>query len=221
MSARKKAPAPQALHLDEPSGGGPQQMQIDLLSARLQTIINHGREAMSPHDLKWGYSPEYIAKLLQTQILVMLRKRLEEVQAKGYAALTVTDRQRIGNPGSLALKLKGEIRALERTLGLDKEPPPLMAQNTETTTGGGSTPPEDTTKGAIATLELVMELRKTRQIIESQLRDLRKHGKSKIAALRKAEGALLDSHEDDQMKLFDLDLTVSDEVRDIIANPAV
>mgnify|MGYP005831020655 FL=1 len=135
--------------------------------------------------------------------------------------MCIRDRQRIGNPGSLALKLKGEIRALERTLGLDKEPPPLMAQNTETTTGGGSTPPEDTTKGAIATLELVMELRKTRQIIESQLRDLRKHGKSKIAALRKAEGALLDSHEDDQMKLFDLDLTVSDEVRDIIANPAV
>ena len=64
-------------------------------------------------------------------------------------------------------------------------------------------------------------MRNARQTIESQIRDLRKAAKVKVAALKKAEGVLLDQNEDGQLQLFDLDPEVSKEIQGIIDNPDI
>lgn len=69
-------------------------------------------------------------------------------------------------------------------------------------------------------MSLMLELRKTRETLESQLTEIKSQAKSKISALRASEDALLDSlEEQDQMTLFAVDPSVSDEVKKIILNP--
>jgi hypothetical protein len=68
----------------------------------------------------------------------------------------------------------------------------------------------------------MLELRKAREAIESQLTEIKSQAKSKISALRGSENALLDALEEkDQMTLFEVDPSVSDEVKSIIDDPTI
>ena len=64
----KKIPPPQAGHLDNPKGG---EGEAQLLEARIRTLEEHGVDAMSPMDIRNGYSPQSIIKLLKGQIAFM------------------------------------------------------------------------------------------------------------------------------------------------------
>ena len=77
-------------------------------------------------------------------------------------------------------------------------------------------------KNASRIIDLMLELRKARETIESQLKEIKTQAKSKISALRTSENTLLDSLEEkDQMTLFEVDPQVSEEVQEIIENPII
>tara|TARA_R110002167_G_scaffold162975_1_gene359630 strand:- start:811 stop:1065 length:255 start_codon:yes stop_codon:yes gene_type:complete len=60
----KVRPLPQASHLDDPFG----EASAQLLEARIRTLEDHGKDAMSPMDIKNGYSPFDIMRFLDAQI---------------------------------------------------------------------------------------------------------------------------------------------------------
>lgn len=78
-------------------------------------------------------------------------------------------------------------------------------------------------QGALKALKIIIEIRRARQTIESQLKDLKQLAKRKITTLKKAEGILLDQQGEDenQMILFDMDPTLDPEVRKIIDDPEI
>ena len=84
-------------------------------------------------------------------------------------------------------------------------------------------PDEPSGGGALKALKIVIEIRRARQTIESQLKDLKHVAKSKIAALKKAEGILLDREgvESEQLELFSLDPDLDPEVQKIIDEPEI
>jgi len=86
-------------------------------------------------------------------------------------------------------------------------------QETNETTGGG----------ALKALKLVIEIRRARQTIESQLKDIKSAAKSKIGALKRAEGILLDQQgeDEDQLVLFSMDPDLDPEVQKIIDEPEI
>ena len=93
--------------------------------------------------------------------------------------------------------------------------PPMSGINEQKTPSG------DIEKGQ-KIINLMLELRKARETIESQLKEVKSQAKSKISALRTSENALLDSLEEkDQMTLFEVDPTISEEVQNIIENPII
>ena len=77
--------------------------------------------------------------------------------------------------------------------------------------------------GAMDTLKLIVDLRRARQTIESQLKDIKQQAKTKINALKHAEGALLDAGDEDenQLKLFELKPQIDPEVQKIIDVPEI
>ena len=76
--------------------------------------------------------------------------------------------------------------------------------------------------GALKALKLVIEIRRARQTIESQLKDIKNAAKSKIGALKRAEGILLDQQgDDDQLILFTIDPDLDPEVQKIIDQPEI
>ena len=218
MTAKKTPPPPQALYMDNVPGGDP---EIQLLYARLATYKMDGEKAMSPHDLRNGYSPKSIIRMMTRQLLVMLKAK--------ESALEEDDewRDHLGTWRPPYL-LRDEIAHLERQLETMKNPAqndprhPLMDES-KATTGGGVTDPEPEKENAkaIRILELCSEMRNARQTIESQIRDLRKAAKVKVNTLKNAEAVLLDQNEDGQLQLFDLDPEVSKEIQGIIDNPDI
>ena len=180
-----------------------------------------GEKAMSPHDLRNGYSPKSIIRMMTRQLLVMLKAKQDTLEDDDEW------RDHLGTWRPPYL-LRDEIAHLERQLETMKNPTqndprhPLMDES-KATTGGGVTDPEPEKENAkaIRILELCSEMRNARQTIESQIRDLRKAAKVKVAALKKAEGVLLDQNEDGQLQLFDLDPEVSKEIQGIIDNPDI
>ena len=77
MTAKKTPPPPQALYLDNVPGGDP---EIQLLYARLATYKMDGEKAMSPHDLRNGYSPKSIIRMMTRQLLVMLKAKQDTLE---------------------------------------------------------------------------------------------------------------------------------------------
>ena len=55
-----------ATHLD--NADHPTHLEVNLLKARLATIQKDGTKAMSEHDIRNGYKPQGIARLLRSQI---------------------------------------------------------------------------------------------------------------------------------------------------------
>ena len=215
MSRKKTPPPPQALYLDNVPGGD---QEIALLTARLGTYKLDGEKAMSPHDIRNGYTPGCIIRMISRQLLHLL----EIKQAALEDGAEWRDHLGSWRPPYLLrdeiARLKREVERMRNNTDTDsmKEP--------ESTTGEGATSSEpiklDNAK-AMRILELCSEMRHARQTIESQIRDLRKEAKSKVSALKKAEAALLDQNEDGQLQLFELAPDVSTEVRGIIENPEV
>jgi len=218
MTAKKTPPPPQALYMDNVPGGDP---EIQLLYARLGTYKMDGEKAMSPHDLRNGYTPKSIIRMLTRQLLVMLKAKQDTLEDDDRWK----DHLGTWRPPYL---LRDEIAHLERQLETMKNPAqndprhPIM-EETEPTTGGGVTDPEPEKENAkaIRILELCSEMRNARQTIESQIRDLRKAAKVKVNTLKNAEAVLLDQNEDGQLQLFDLDPEVSKEIQGIIDNPDI
>ena len=204
--------------MDNVPGGDP---EIQLLYARLATYKMDGEAAMSPHDLRNGYTPKSIIRMMTRQLVVMLKAKQDTLEDDDEW------RDHLGTWRPPYL-LRDEIAHLERQLETMKNPAqndprhPLMDES-KATTGGGVTDPEPEKENAkaIRILELCSEMRNARQTIESQIRDLRKAAKVKVAALKKAEGVLLDQNEDGQLQLFDLDPEVSKEIQGIIDNPDI
>ena len=100
----------------------------------------------------------------------------------------------------------------------------MDAENNPTPSGGSET--KNTSGGDVQKaqriIDLMLELRKAREAIESQLTEIKSQAKSKISALRGSENALLDALEEkDQMTLFEVDPSVSDEVKSIIDDPSI
>ena len=77
--------------------------------------------------------------------------------------------------------------------------------------------------GALKALKLVIEIRRARQTIESQLKDIKHMAKSKIGALKRAEAILLDQQgeDEDQLILFSMDPDLDPEVQKIIDEPEI
>jgi len=218
MTAKKTPPPPQALYMDNVPGGDP---EIQLLYARLGTYKMDGEAAMSPHDLRNGYTPKSIIRMMTRQLLVMLKAKQDTLEDDDEW------RDHLGTWRPPYL-LRDEIAHLERQLETMKNPTqndprhPLMDES-KATTGGGVTDPEPEKENAkaIRILELCSEMRNARQTIESQIRDLRKAAKVKVNTLKNAEAVLLDQNEDGQLQLFDLDPEVSKEIQGIIDNPDI
>jgi len=203
-----KTPPPQALHLDnDPPGEG----DLMLLHSRMMTLKRHGIEAMSPHDIRNGYKPSDIIRLILGQTLYHYRTLEQEMKEKGLKEW----RDLLGT-WRPAYMLEEEIRRLE------KERSNLNETMTEDVNQAGGTPPPHEPKDeATKILDLCISIRQAKQTIASQLRDLRKEAKQKINALSKAETALLDTVDEKQTYLFDLDPAVTEEVNAIISNPEI
>ena len=75
-------PLPQACHLDNPGG----EAEALLLEARIKTLEQNGSEAMSPHDLKNGYTPAGIIRLLRGQIDFLRDNTPDAIHAKANLA---------------------------------------------------------------------------------------------------------------------------------------
>lgn len=76
-------PLPQAGHLDNTQGG---EAEARLLEARIKTLEQHGKEAMSPHDIRNGYTPEGVVRLLRGQIAYLRDNSPEAIHQKANIA---------------------------------------------------------------------------------------------------------------------------------------
>jgi len=177
----------------------------------MMTLKKHGIEAMSPHDIRNGYKPSDIIRLILGQTLYHYRTLEQEMKEKGLKEW----RDLLGTYRP-AYMLEEEIRRLET------ERSNLNETMTEDANQAGGTPPPIQPKDeATKILDLCISIRHAKQTIASQLRDLRKEAKQKINALSKAETALLDTVDEKQTYLFDLDPAVTEEVNAIISNPEI
>lgn len=92
---------------------------------------------------------------------------------------------------------------------------------TQTSTTHPSTQDPDEPEGGVAsTLELLLEIRQARALLQSQITELKKRTKVKVQKLNMAEANLLDSYEehDRQLTLFHLP-PVPEDVRAILDDP--
>ena len=203
-----KTPPPQALHVDHDPPG---ESDLMLLHGRMMTLKKHGVEAMSPHDIRTGYKPRDIIRLILGQILAHYRTLEQEMKEKGLKEW----RDLLGTFRPPYL-LAEEIRRIEQERKNINETMSEDGQERET-----NPPKQETKDEATKILDLCISIRQAKQTIASQLRDLRKEAKQKINALSKAETALLDTVDEKQTYLFDLDPAVTEEVNAIIQNPEI
>lgn len=121
-------------------------------------------------------------------------------------------------------KIERDSERIEKRYNINKGAEMMDAEISPTPSGGSeitNTSGGDVQK-AQRIIDLMLELRKAREAIESQLTEIKSQAKSKISALRSSENALLDALEEkDQMTLFEVDPSVSDEVKSIIDDPSI
>tara|TARA_R100001163_G_C5061686_1_gene198627 strand:+ start:1506 stop:2072 length:567 start_codon:yes stop_codon:yes gene_type:complete len=187
-----KSPPPQALYLDEDPPG---REGFSLLYSRMLALQKHGDEQMTERDLK-HYSVEEVIRLIKVKILQFYYSLIPSLEKEG-------DWRDLSGTYRCKDFLFEEINRLEKETMTESEEP---------------TPP---TAKATKTLELICNMRRARQTIESQFADLRSVAKTKIDALKKAECALLDDRDDGQLSLFELDPAITEEVTSIIDNPEI
>lgn len=210
MTAKKKAPPlAQAMFLDNPEGGG---LEINLLYARIETLKKDGEAAMSPMDLRNGFSPESIVRMMTRQLVQFL---------KGRQATLEPGEQWIDRLGSARQPylLRDEIAHLEKQLETMDN---TMTEATEAITPGTTktTGIKEPPGGALSRLYKASEIRRSIFLIRAQLKEIRKDAKEKITILEKAQAGLLDDVDDKQMTLFDVD-SVSPDAQVILDNPSL
>ena len=187
----------QAIHLDN----DPADMSdVSILKARIATLIAGGKSAMSPRDLKSGYEPADVIRAMRVAILFIYKGVYEQGGTEW--------RDPLGTWRPIYL-LRDEITNLEKLIQLN--PNVMTEEQTKET--------EQT--AALKTLQLAVQIRQARQTIESQIKDMKQQAKSKVSALRKAEAALLDSDDGDQMKLFELPPELPESIQKIIDDPEI
>ena len=200
----KKRPPPSASHLDNPEGGV---AEIQLLQGRIKTLEKHGQEAMSEIDLRLGYKPDGIIRLLHGQIQ-HLKNQMEPKQ---------------GNDMS-----EGRDASHENlSRGVDEE---KLAETKERITAkekgdtGFAHLPEDRGEGvdgAAKLFEQTSDIRRAIALLRSEQRETRKRYKKAITTLELAQDGIYDSFEDKQLRLFDEEPELSDEVTGLIEHPSL
>lgn len=110
----KSPPPPSAGHLDNPPGG---LEEAALLKARVRTLELDGEAAMSQHDLRNGYSPEGIIRLLNRQITQIQRSMNETNEAKESAPGRPEEKTK-ATPGGGALERLGKASEIRRAIFL-------------------------------------------------------------------------------------------------------
>ena len=190
----KKRPPPSAAHLDNPEGGV---AEIQLLQGRIKTLEKHGEEAMSEMDVRLGYKPEGIIRVLRDQIQ-HLKNQMEPKQG---------DEMSEGH--------KASHENLSR--GIDeekiKETRERLASPPNEEGGGGD--------GAAILFEQTSDIRRAVASLRSEQRETRKRYKKAVTTLELALEGIYDSFEDKQMRLFDEEPQLSDEVQGLIEHPSL
>tara|TARA_Y100000593_G_scaffold87097_1_gene166979 strand:- start:124 stop:768 length:645 start_codon:yes stop_codon:yes gene_type:complete len=203
---KKELGIPQAMFLDNPEGGD---LEIRLLYARIETLKEGGEKAMSPGDIKNGFSPDYIVLMMTRQLVQFMKARLQITPESG----TWVDRLGVERPRYMLRDeishLSNQIKRMEKTRQQKHAPP-----------SGGDDKNERQGGGALERLQKASEIRRSIYLIRAQLKEIRKIAKDKVTTLEKAQAGLLDDVDDNQMTLFELP-TISQEVQDILDDPAI
>lgn len=203
-------------YLDDPGGGFD---QIQLLEARLRALEMHGEEYLSDRDKRNGYSPRTVKRMVLCQIMAMHKNRADLIKEKGELGMTEYENLSGYSPKDALQEILEQVEQTNKRINeMDAEQinaPVEGDQQNEQTSGGDA---EKLKK----TLDAILEIRKAREAITTQLTEIRTQAKSKISALKSAEDALLDQCEGvDQMELFNLDPSISPEAQEIIENPII
>lgn len=210
---KKEESIPQAMFLDNPEGGN---LEIRLLYARIETLKKDGEAAMSPGDLRNGYTPDGVVRMMTRQLVQFLKGR----QATLEPGEKWVDRRGAPRPQYL---LRDELTHLQReletmdttmskqtTLEPEKQPPALPKGQEKTTPPGG----------ALERLEKASEIRRAIFLLRAQLKEIRKMAKDKITILERAQSSLLDDLDPKQMTLFDIS-SISEEAQAILDDPSL
>lgn len=207
---KKTPPRSTSTHLDNPDGGA---LELGLLYARLDTIREDREAAMSAHDIRNGYSPETIIRLLTRQILAMLKN--QQAILESGALDHWVDRRGAKRPSYL---LRDEIAQLEKQLTtmMTKETP-----QQEKSPSGGDTQEVEEGGGAVERLGKISEIRRAIFLLRAQLKTIRKTAKEKTSILESGLVTLLDDVDDKQLFLFDLPAEVSEECQAILDDPSL
>ena len=98
----------------------------------------------------------------------------------------------------------------------------LNTMNQRSTTHPPAQAPEQPEGGVGETLELLLEIRQARSLLQSQITEQKKRTKVKVQKLNIAEASILEAYEDHdkQLTLFDLP-QVPDDVREILDDPQI
>lgn len=203
-------------YLDDPGGGFD---QIQLLEARLRALEMHGEEYLSDRDKRNGYSPRTVKRMVLCQIMAMYKNRADLIKEKGELGMTEHENLSGYSPKDALQEILEQVENTNKRIKeMDAEQinaPVEGDQQNEQASGGDA---EKLKK----TLDAILEIRKAREAITTQLTEIRTQAKSKISALKSAEDALLDQCEGvDQMELFNLDPSISPEAQEIIENPII
>lgn len=207
------------LYLDRPEDGI---NAISLLEARFRALEDLGGGYISDRDKKNGYSAEELKRMTLCQISSMILQRMLLIKEAGISGLSEKEIDDWGSPDELWQDLNQKMENINKEIKkMDEESKKMDQANAPALQGDqGQTSPtgEDKLKKRFG---LIIELREARKTLEAQFSELRTQFKSKMGALRKSEDHLLESVDDDQMKLFESDPEISDEAREVISNPII
>lgn len=160
--------------------------------------------------------------------ILLLEARVRALEAHGDQALAEPDLRNGYTVETTISFLNRQINHLKQmnqpntqdtTESAQKQPQGGASPVEKQPPGGGE---EEEIDGIESTLELLVEIRQARTVIQSQLVEVKKRAKVKVQKLNVAESHLLDAYEthDRQLTLFDLP-PVSEEVRAILDMPQI
>jgi len=210
----KKTPPPQAGHLDNPQGG---EGEAQLLEARIKTLKELGMDAMSPMDIKNGYSPHSIIKLLEGQIAFMrdqspnILAMKEKIKKDQQAEI-----KRIARD-----KAKREAKNLEvvgRVIDITLD---HIGGASQTQNKGTHMEQEQEKTGAEKLFEQTSEIRRAVATLKAEKRETNKRYKKAVATLEQALEGIYVNFEDKQMMLFAEEPELSEDVTQLLDHPSL
>ena len=252
---KSKAPPPSATHQDDPLGGVE---QIAILEARMKTLEEHGEEAMSEHDLRFGYTPQSIIRLLKRQIVFLrrddeikaslARHREDEKRLNAKRLAKVKHQKQInedekkmseGSKGKKGVEtlvdMKREGKAIDEaraasheslTVPQDEKMKETRERISKLKKGGSGFVelPADVgegSDGAAKLFEQTSDIRRAIGTLRSEQRETRKRYKVAITTLEDALEGIYDSFDDKQMRLFDEEPALGEEVQSLVDHPSL